>query len=262
MNQPFELKGFTFESTKDGSPTLRLDSSGESMHHFDGAASETWYIYGIILQAGLRSAKVNNLRQVRVASIGLGLGYIEQAWALIKCAEQVHLENLTFTIDSFEKNKQLKKNFLDWIKLENQANLSEVYNLVLAKLKEASQISLEISAFLKNELQLQNLRVHENIFDYCEHKKWDIICFDAFSKKTNEDIWSNDYLEKFIQNYSAENCIFSTYASTSALKKILIKNNFHLIQRLGFSGKRESTLALRGTFKDDFATFQTFLHTQ
>ena len=44
---------------------------------------------------------------------------------------------------------------------------------------------------------------------------------------------------------AAENCVFTTYACTSVLRKTLTENGFQFLKRPGFSGKRESSLATR-----------------
>lgn len=83
-----------------------------------------------------------------------------------------------------------------------------------------------------------------------------MICYDAFSQKTNNPLWQKEFLEKFIHDHAEEDCVFTTYACTSVLKKVLTEKKFQLIKRPGFFGKRDSTLALRGCFKTKEYFFQ------
>ena len=54
--------------------------------------------------------------------------------------------------------------------------------------------------------------------------------------------------------------MFSTYASTRGLKEALAAAGFTRLHRKGFSGKRESTLAVRGEIM--LSAFQTFSHSR
>ncbi len=66
---------FTFITTDDGSPSVRLgqgEGSSEAMHNLRGAFTETLYIYGHAIDLALAS----NF-EPRVLSLGLGLGYVE-----------------------------------------------------------------------------------------------------------------------------------------------------------------------------------------
>ena len=81
---------------------------------------------------------------------------------------------------------------------------------------------------------------------------WNVICYDAFSQNTIQPLWQAEFLDSFIKKYESSDCVFTTYACTGVLKKVLTKNNFELIKKPGFSGKRESTLAYRGKFKSEY----------
>lgn len=228
MNNPFEASGFQIEITRDGSPTLKLHN-GESMHHSGGAAGETWYIYGAVIDSALQI-----LPDSRICTVGLGLGYIEMATAIVSA----HVK-----IDSFEIVSELVTEFKKWIQNE-PTPASEIYDLVFNSLivNRPSEISR-----IKNTLN--GIQFYGDITTSHLKKKWNIICFDAFSKKTSESLWTPEFLDSFLQNHTEPDCIFTTYACTGTLNKALVKHDFILRDRSGFSGKRESTLAVRGKFK-------------
>lgn len=228
-------KQFIPETTSDGSLTLRLisDSSpelatrAESMHHSGGAASETEYIYGNpIKQALAKDPEINFL------VVGLGLGYIEILIAS---------EALGRKITSYEIDPELRQNFLAWIQGSDDF---EIYDQVCRSLKlEPDFVRLQIQ---KNNLNLCEELSLKTVFEQKNH----VICFDAFSQKTSGTLWTEEFLDYFIINACADDCIFTTYACTGLLKRTLGKHGFHFEKRPGFIGKRDSTLATRGKFKN------------
>ncbi len=238
------------------------------MHHFDGAAGESWYVYGAPLLQALKlwSEKRNLERHFKVASIGLGLGYTEMLWALLKAdlgRQAPQAKIFEFSLDSFEKVPSLQQSFQGWIAGINQPR-SEFYDLAFQKLITPNtqlEIFSSLEEFKKHfqaEIKNETIHFYADLLLFSEIKTWNFICFDAFSKNTDQSLWNSDYLNCFLQSHAAKDCVFTTYAATTNLKRVLVKHGFMLIKRLGFSGKRECTLALRGDFTDDAAIFQTF----
>lgn len=253
--------GFGLELTRDGSPTLRLknttDDQGtaESMHHSGGAASETWYIYGSVMEKVFQNAERLQISPIKTCCVGLGLGFIEMAYALNALNQKINGQ-----IDSFEIVAGLVKNFKHWI-LKNENSTGEIYDLAFCKLVETNQKFINtpksaVQDYLKSQLE-KNFLIHGDLLTYSETKKWHLVCFDAFSKKSSEAIWTDQFLNQFIEKHCEDNCVFTTYACTSELKRILKIHGFTILKRPGFSGKRESTLAVRGCFSLD-SSFQTF----
>ncbi len=199
----------------------------ESMHHTASAAGETEYIYGEAIRRGI----AKDIQNLNFLVVGLGLGYIE-----ILISSKV----TGCQIQSFESDPDLRQNFLNWV---NGKTDFEIYNQVCRSLKLSpdlirSQIKSN-ELFLNAELNLQTT------FKVKSH----IICFDAFSKKTSESLWTEEFLNYFLINACDHDCIFVTYSCTSLLKRVLPEHGFVLIPKLGFEGKRDSTLAVRGGFK-------------
>lgn len=239
-----DLKSFVIELTGDGSPTLRLRTSTtekkpESMHHSGGAAAETQYIYTEPLKKTLSVLKNKNLS---VGVVGLGLGYIELS---ILQAMTTELD-ITVDLTSFEKDQELVANLEQWMK----GSKNETYDLICEKLKidkEKILASLQIIHWVRNaELNLQTQSA----------SKFNFAAYDAFSQFTDGPLWTEEFLDFFLTNLCAEDCVFTTYACTGLLKQALVRNNFIFIKRLGFNGKRDATLALRGSFKSHQHLFQ------
>lgn len=241
MKNEFAQTPFTIEITEDGSPTLRLqgpdNSVGESMHHSGGAAAETEYIYKSVIEAAIQ-----RLPDLQMAVVGLGLGYIEISWA-IACLKQK--SNLQSSIISFETEEELKKNFNRWLIDDGPAIYDDV-----CRAMDSSVTIQEIKKILKKNAG--TFPIKGNLLtDYDKNNSYQLICFDAFSKKTSEELWTEEFLTEFLGKASHHDCIFTTYACTGALKRSLKSNGFQLIERLRFKSNRESTLAVRGLFTSE-----------
>lgn len=76
-------------------------------------------------------------------------------------------------------------------------------------------------------------------------KDYNAILFDAFSGKSTPELWTEDFLRRILSYFSAPFCVFSTYACTGVLKRILADSQFAVEKRPGFQGKRHSTMAIR-----------------
>jgi hypothetical protein len=232
MKNNFEQIRFKLEQTKDGSPTLRLPFSGESMHHSGGAASETYYIYKSVIDQAL-----GKLYESKTCVVGLGLGYIEISWALALLEQQKDAK--FHTITSFEIVEELRNSFKSWLIKDSQTIYDEVVKAFKAEDKSNS---------IKHILNKNTINF--DITNISEEQKWNIICYDAYSSKTDKILWSEEFLNHFLRQHTEKDCIFTTYACTGVLKKVLAKNNFEIIRRPAFSGKgSHCTLAHRGIFK-------------
>lgn len=235
-----ELKSFVIELTGDGSPTLRLkninsthpEKMPESMHHSGGAAAETLYIYQQPFKNTLIALANLKKMDLSVGVVGLGLGYIELS-ILQSLTENA---SIVASLTSFEKESELVDNFSAW--LDGAKN--ETYDLICQKLSiEQKSIFLK-----KNFLTFQGeLKATSKI-----EKPFHFVAYDAFSQFTDGPMWTDEFLDFFLKDLCANDCVFTTYACTGLLKRALKRNGFLFLKRLGFSGKRDATLALRGEF--------------
>lgn len=276
MIKRFEQIGFSLETTKDLSPTLRTlqnnttenkqnteNASLESMHHSGGAATETYYIYGCVLQY----AKQIFNTPYSTCIVGLGLGYIEYCWAMTQLNAKFRSEN---SLISFEINPELKKIFLEG--LQSGTHKTEVQDFSKAIInhlrphfnldnnKTEIDTNFLVKHFLNEAMKSNQFRLESDFISQIlktsqANSKWNVICYDAFSQKTNSQLWQESFLENLIENFTAPDCLFTTYACTGSLKRALKKFDFRLIERPGFNGKRDSTLAIRGNLMSNLKSF-------
>lgn len=247
----WEAAGFKIESTGDGSPTLRLVNAssadfkdGESMHHSGGAAAETIHIY----QPVVDKIFSNSVPSPAFLSVGLGLGYNEILWAYNHLLHQRE-----GTLVSYEKVPALREEFLLWVHADSP---KAPYDQIVRSLMDQLGISSDQQLFWKR-------RICEFLKKMYHDKKWIVreelnletlglfaekfhgIFYDAFSSKTNSDLWDKGFLGHLLKNHTAYFCCLSTYACTGVLKRALKEENFTVEVRIGFQGKRNHTFAFR-----------------
>ncbi len=256
--------------TGDGSPTLRLKDNhrNEIMHHSQGAYTETLTIYGKALQEATRlvsglattpspeaahSATPNSIK-LRVLSLGLGVGYNEM---LVACMVGAKLDLLW----TFESSTELVDHFVQWLQTSErgqathsgpQDQWNQLYNEASEKFRcgftglQANTIPLQLANLLAcGKWQIKGQLDGSSLSSSPPTTDFHCLLYDAFSNRTSPELWTEDFLNLFIQKFAAKTCAFATYAATGALKRALKQNGFEVLKTPGFAGKRESTLAIR-----------------
>lgn len=232
--------GFELEKTQDGSPTLRqLSLKNESMHHSAGAYSETEFIYTPSITKIAQS-----INKPHFFILGLGLGYIEMIVAR-ECLKY-NLGPLDVKISSFESSEPLRTLFWQWIsndyKVENE--FFRVYEEILQRVQPVVCERNQIKEFLKkNFISFHGLKGNFGIESFPVLKSINCYLYDAFSSKTNLELWTEEFLFEFLNSTKSHLSLFSTYACTGNLKRALKKSGFQLNIQKGFSGKRDFTQA-------------------
>lgn len=246
MASPRKIEDFAITMTADGSPSLSIaDASGyvEKMHHSDGALSESLYIYGDAIDAALNAGW-----PLRVLSLGLGLGYNELITAAKAVRHEIPPEQAL--LYSFEIEPLLRESFVAWVQ-QTPSAFAELYDQILQSL--AAQIQIEASAirdWLRKAYETNCWRVRARFPDEAvDVKEMTCMLYDAFSNKMSPELWTEELITSQLQTLCAPGCVFSTYAATGALKRALRSTGFVKQDRRGFSGKRESTFAIRASEK-------------
>ncbi|OQW48473.1 MAG: hypothetical protein A4S09_04650 [Proteobacteria bacterium SG_bin7] len=222
--------------TSDGSPTLIDPKSGQAMHAREGAASETFYIYG---QGYLESRKEDVSHSVCV--VGLGMGYIELC-ILGHWLTSFGSDSLP-AIHSYESDIKLRDAFTTWLAGKPNGELDLVLKNVS---KNFGLMDRDLKDVALNFYATFQWQIHGALSsDTKAPLKFGLICYDPFSSSANPDLWEEDWLDIFVKNFADIKSVFTTYASNGRLKKVLNKCGFSLKNKIGFGMKRESTLAIR-----------------
>jgi tRNA U34 5-methylaminomethyl-2-thiouridine-forming methyltransferase MnmC len=232
----FREFGFEIEKTKDDSPTLRILNGtefGEWMHHSGGAFSETFLIYGQALKWGFEKNP-----EPQILSLGLGLGYVEVLAVGISMLHKTFCE-----IDSFEIVDGLKKEFKKFYTIKRK---SEVFEEILQRTAKSLNLPAgELYTQVQKALEENRLRLNGNFTqDSRNAQSFDVLCYDAFSKKTSPELWDENWMTEFFQRGSKQSCI-SSYASNGSFKRALHKSGYQVEILEGFQGKRNRTWATK-----------------
>lgn len=227
--------------TKDGSPTLIFNKGdyAEKMHHSEGAWAETLYIYLPALEAAFQ------LKQPRIMSLGLGLGYNE----LMACAfEMKHSPHSPALIHSFELLPILREEFKSFVESGTCKNYSSCYEKVMDLVASEFGLSAEeLRQFASNKIGKRELLLLEAFPQALpKGQTYNGLLYDAFSNKMNPELWTEGFLKQTLDQICEKDCVLTTYAATGALKRSLLSLGFKKILRPGFSGKRDSSFYVRG----------------
>jgi tRNA U34 5-methylaminomethyl-2-thiouridine-forming methyltransferase MnmC len=205
------------------------------MHHSGGALTESLYIY----HYGLNMA-LNEGCPPHVVSLGLGLGYNE----LIALAEFQRRNQPEFKIWSFEADEYLRAQFTQWLQ-GRSGTLSAIYDEISASVEAHFKIeslrTMAVEHFQNGSLQLRGSYPVDtnNVEDV------GVFFFDAFSNKMSPELWQELNMRETLSQLLSPHALLCTYAATGALNRVLKQLEFRLLDRPGFQGKRESTLAIR-----------------
>lgn len=244
----FKIRDYEVELTGDMSPTLRPQKK-ESMHHMGGAAGESVYLYYEALLRYFQNPVVEQGHSsTRILSFGFGMGYNEILTILFYLKDKRDLSLLR--LFSYEKDFFLYDLFNQWIREPSTEGsvFDDVYSGII-RVAEHLSIAADINDLkrsfiflLENKFWIQNGPIHE-VSEF--HRPFDIVFYDAFSAKTNEHLWTEDFLQNFFATCLNPRFIFSTYACTGVLKRVALNNRSQFEKRPGFLGKRDSTMISR-----------------
>lgn len=225
--------------TLDGSPTLcfeRGDGYREKMHHSGGALSESLYIYYGALRAALDAGFAP-----AVLSVGLGLAYNE----MLTQAELLRRED--WRLWSFEPVEALREGFRAWIYGEDRGELADVLACVCAQTSASFAITPEmLRAGLRSSLDCGRLELRGAFPEAAGGTLANVVYYDAYSRKMDEELWAEQMLTRTFSELLQPDCVLATYARTGNLNRSLRQLGFRASGKIGFAGKRESTMAFRG----------------
>lgn len=233
--------GFEVEITGDGSPSLRMHQ-GESMHHSGGAAAETELIYGKVIRNCF-----SRILEPHFLSVGLGLGYVE----LVVAREALLGNNLSFTLESYEIIPELKSFFVKWLRNEPlPEEICRTYDDVSGYILKNTGLDIkDLKTLLVKKYDSEEWLLHGALGPaFLVQRRAHALLFDAFSSKTNPELWGEDFLTDFFDRGMSADSLVSTYACRGSLKRALARALFKVEIREGFQGKRNSTLGYRGLF--------------
>lgn len=212
-----------FTETADGSLSIKSHYYDEQCHSIDGAKSET--IYNFIEGCQLATLKEKHQPLV-VFEVGLGMGYgldctldLIGDHPLLFISTEIEEKLITYIRD--QKDHPLFKN----LTLDQHGHYSSVVDqqkFIILK-GDATETAKNLSHYLGS------LTIHA-IFQ------------DAFSPRKNPELWTEQWFHTLF-GYAHQDCILSTYSSTTSVREALKTSGWKVYERAGFGKKKHATIA-------------------
>ncbi len=229
------LGSYKWERTEDGSYTLFSEYFNENCHSLSGAVEETLYNY--ILGTNIPQIIEKNSK-VSIFEVGLGTALgLKITYDFISKHSPENILNFT----SCELDKELAHQSLLILQEEgiiDEINWSERHQFfsgrfAFDKLNESSSW-LVIIGDIRNRLEAW---IQSPYF-----QKVDCIYQDAFSPKRSPTLWTYQWFSQLTQ-IAHSNTVMSTYSSTKAVWKAMVKAGWSVEKVKGHGAKKISTRA-------------------
>ncbi len=211
--------------TADGSMTIYLPEMDEHYHSYHGALQEALHVF---IENGIK--KLPYKEEIAVFELGLGTGLNALLTAL--WANENNQKVDYFGLEAFpvEVEMNLNMNYQDLI--PNDLATEYFTKIIVAEWDKSVVIS-ERFQIKKVEETIQNLSVSN---------QFDVVFFDAFGPRAQEEMWEYNVLEKTVQLLKSGG-LFVTYCAKGQLKRDLKTLGLKVETLPGPPGKREMTIA-------------------
>jgi tRNA U34 5-methylaminomethyl-2-thiouridine-forming methyltransferase MnmC len=214
--------------TADGSTTLYRKDIDETYHSHHGALQEARHVF---IKEGL--CKKLDLTQIKILEVGLGTG----------------LNALLTYLFALDNGLTIEYHGLEVFPLDAEILNQVNYNQIIPDSRTTEAFKLLHSHAWNQKFQwapnFEMLKIHEKLQDFdAEIDTYDIIYFDAFGPRAQEEMWDFSNLEKLHQALNS-NGILVTYCAKGSFKRNLKALGFVLENVPGPPGKREMTRAIK-----------------
>jgi len=215
--------------TADGSMTIYLPEIDEHYHSYHGALQEAIHVF---IKNGITcfADKFSTIQEISVFELGLGTGLNALLTAL--WANDNNRNVNYFGLEAFpvEADMNLQMNYHNLI----SNDLATVYFTKIIEAEwEKSVVISERFQIKKMEETIQNLTISD---------QFDIIYFDAFGPRAQEEMWNFEILQKTTSMLNPGG-LFVTYCAKGQLKRDLKTLGLNVETLPGPPGKREMTIA-------------------
>jgi len=212
---------------KDSSYGIRIKYGGEPMHSGMHPLEQAKILY-----VNQTHAREIFKEPTCVWDVGMGAGV--NASAIIKEAVK---QNANVEVISFEFD-------LDAItlSLEHKEKFPHLIDLPAEDLLKKGEVQIDKVSWklLKGDFKEEHLKA----------PKTNMLLWDPFSVKTEEDMWSYHLLNSVTECVAERGCVFSTYSASTRLRASLLSLNWRVGYGSALSHRTESTVAGFGEFKD------------
>ena len=218
-------KMFSVITTEDGSHSIKNELLNETYHSVKGAITESMHVY---IQHGLLSFS-NEKNELHIIEMGFGTGLN----ALLTCMHRP--ENCKIIYKAIEK-------FPIDVKLLNELNFIKILN---EKTKKYERI-LNSKPIIPNHIDPNfSFRIFYTDFLSFNSEKADLMYYDAFSPKTQPELWSIEAMEHCAKLLKPGGKLL-TYCAQGQFRRNLKEAGFLVESLQGPPGKHQITRAVLG----------------
>jgi tRNA U34 5-methylaminomethyl-2-thiouridine-forming methyltransferase MnmC len=210
--------------TNDGSHTLFIPELNENYHSHHGAIQEARHVF---INQGLNPL-LNKKFPINILEVGWGTGLN----CLLSCLFSENISISYTGIEAFPIEQTLHEALNYVMHLENSFEIFE--RLIRASWDKETKIT--------NDFTLK--KIHTKIQEWETEDKFDLIYYDAFGPRAQEEMWRKETLQKVICMLKKDG-IFVTYCAKGQLKRDLKELGCFVETLPGPPGKREMTRAVK-----------------
>jgi tRNA U34 5-methylaminomethyl-2-thiouridine-forming methyltransferase MnmC len=211
--------------TADGSMTIYLPEMDEHYHSYHGAMQEAKHVF---IENGIQRFPKKDTISVFELGLGTGLNALLTAiWA-----ERNQQKVAYFGLEAFPVEPEM--NFkMKYDSLITDYQSKDLFSKIIIAPWEAKTEISDFFQLCKCQSKIQALLVNQ---------KFDIIYFDAFGPRAQEEMWDFEILEKTTSMLNPAG-LFVTYCAKGQLKRDLKTLGLKVETLPGPPGKREMTIA-------------------
>jgi tRNA U34 5-methylaminomethyl-2-thiouridine-forming methyltransferase MnmC len=211
--------------TADGSMTIYLPEMDEHYHSYHGALQEAKHVF---IENGIQRFPKKDTISVFELGLGTGLNALLAAiWAERNQQKVAYFGLEAFPVEN-EMNFEMKYDSL----ITDYQSKDLFTKIIIAPWEAKTEIS-DFFQLCKCQSKIQSLLIEQ---------KFDIIYFDAFGPRAQEEMWDFEILQKTTSMLNPDG-LFVTYCAKGQLKRDLKTLGLKVETLPGPPGKREMTIA-------------------
>lgn len=215
--------------TGDGSRTIHIPEWNENYHSSHGALQEANHVF---LRSGLDVFK--GQPEISVFEVGFGTGL--NAILTLQEAEKSKIKVRYAGIEAYPVSAE-ELSALSYEDLLDDAAAKAYYTELHAA---AWNVEVQVSPYFTLN------KIHEKLEDFrFEAEAYDLVYFDAFGPRTQEDMWAQEHFRKLFTALK-QGGVLVTYCAKGQVKRDLKAVGFEIEALPGPPGKREMTRAWKG----------------
>ena len=218
---------YKLQKTADGSHTIYLPELDEQYHSMHGAIQEAEHVF---IKSGL--GYFQNINKLRVFEVGFGTGLNAFLTALYADANNIDISYES--IEAYPLNSSIIAS-LNYVEELNANDKKDWFDRIHgAKWGEKELIH--------NFFKLK--KIYNEIQSWEAKQIYDVIFFDAFGPRAQEEMWDKEIFAKLFEVLS-NGGILVTYCAKGSVKRTLKEIGFEVQSLPGPPGKREMTRAIK-----------------